>query len=44
MGCDKCGTPMPLISVIQDSQAQPLRVFECSSCARGIIVEAARCA
>lgn len=40
MGCDKCGTPMPLIAMFEGSEAQPLRVFECNACARGIIVEA----
>ncbi len=44
MGCDKCGRQMPLISTIEDTPAQPLRVFECSPCARGIIVEAAAAA
>lgn len=39
MGCDKCGRPMPLITIIELT-AVPMRVFECADCARGIIVEA----
>lgn len=39
MGCDKCGTLMPLITTIEREEAQQLRVFECQPCARGIIVE-----
>lgn len=39
MGCDKCGTKMPLITTIEVAQAGPLRVFECAPCARGIIIE-----
>lgn len=39
MGCDKCGTPMPLVSIIEGKQPRPLKVFECSACARGIIIE-----
>lgn len=40
MGCDKCGTLMPLITTIEVAEAEPLQVFECSPCARGIIIEA----
>lgn len=39
MACDKCGTKMPLITTIEVAQAEPLQVYECASCARGIIVE-----
>lgn len=42
MGCDKCGCRMPLITTVESAQAEPLRVFECAPCARGIIVEASR--
>ncbi|HEY9855462.1 MAG TPA: hypothetical protein V6D05_06985 [Stenomitos sp.] len=40
MGCDKCGSLMPLITTIEDAETEPLRVFECTPCARGIIVAA----